>query len=377
MKKIILIPDSFKGTLSSLDVCRIMEREIKQVYPEIQTVSIPVADGGEGTVDCFLAAMGGIKKYTRVQDVFGEPMQGFYGLLADQKTAVIEMACCAGLPLAEGRLNPWAATTYGVGQLIMAAAGEGVEHIVLGLGGSASNDGGCGLAAACGVRFIDASGTEFVPTGGTLKQIEQINVTQRDGRLKDIKITAMCDIDNPMFGKNGAAYIFGPQKGADEAMVRRLDAGLMHLNKLLIRDLGQDVSLVPGAGAAGGMGAGVCALLCAELQMGIQTVLDTVGFEAQLVDTSLVFTGEGRLDGQSLRGKVVIGVARRAARQRVPVVAVVGDIAQGSENAYAEGVTAIFSSNPVAMDFSKAKSYARENLAITMKNIVRFARIFE
>lgn len=377
MKKIIIIPDSFKGTISAPDVCNIMEREIKLVFPEAQTVCIPVADGGEGTVDCFLTAMGGRKIYTQVQGVFGEPMQGFWGLLSDQKTAVIEMACCAGLPLAEGRLNPLAATTYGVGQLLMAAASENVEHIILGLGGSASNDGGCGLAAACGIRFADAFGAAFIPTGATLGQIECIHMSQLDKRLRDIKITAICDIDNPMFGKTGAAYVFGPQKGADDAMIRQLDAGLKHLSEVFTRDLGKNVSLMPGTGAAGGMGAGVCALLGAGLKMGIQTTLDMVGFEEKLTDTDLVLTGEGRLDGQSLRGKVVVGVARRAAKQGVPVVAVVGDIAEGSDSVYAEGVTAVFSSNTMAMDFCKMKPFAKENLAITMKNIMRFASIFE
>lgn len=377
MKKMIVIPDSFKGTITSSDVCGIMEREIRLAYPEIQIVSIPVADGGEGTVDCFLSAMGGIKKFVQVRGVFGEPTQGFFGLLADQKTAVIEMACCAGLPLAEGRLNPLDATTFGVGQLLMAAVDENVNHIILGLGGSASNDGGCGLAAACGVRFTDAAGTEFIPTGATLGKIEHIQIDQLDKRFKNVKITAICDIDNPLFGKNGAAHVFGPQKGANEAMVLQLDAGLVRLSDVLIKDLGKDVSLVPGAGAAGGMGAGVCALLDAELRMGIQTTLDLVGFDELLAGVDLVLTGEGRLDAQSLRGKVVIGVARRAAAQGVPVVAVVGDIAQGSEKAYDEGVTAIFSSNPIAMDFSKSKRYAKENLGVTMRNIMRFARIFD
>ncbi len=375
MKKIVIIPDSFKGTMSSLEVCHIMEREIKRVYPEVQTVCIPVADGGEGTVDCFLAALGGVKKTTQVQGVFGEPMEGFFGVLADQKTAVIEMACCAGLPLAEGRQDPSMATTFGVGQLLLAAADEQVERIILGLGGSAGNDGGCGLAAACGVRFTDVSGAEFVPTGATLSRIAHIQTAQLDKRLQKINITAICDIDNPLFGQTGAAHVFGPQKGADGAMVRRLDAGLAHLNDVFIKDLGKDMSLVPGAGAAGGMGAGACALLGAALAMGIEATLDAVSFEAQIADADLVFTGEGRLDGQSLRGKVVIGVARRAKKQGVPVVAVVGDMAEGSEKACAEGVTAIFSSNCVAMEFDKLKPYAKENLATTMRNIMRFAQI--
>lgn len=374
MKKIILIPDSFKGTLSSHTVCGVMAAEIKKQFPNAQIVSIPVADGGEGSVDCFLEAVGGVKKNATVRGVFGEEMQGFYGLLTDGKTAVIEMACCAGLPLAEGRLNPLASTTYGVGQLALAAAAEGVDHIILGLGGSATNDGGCGMAAACGIRFTDSDGMSFVPTGGSLERIAHIDASGLSESLKGIKLTAMCDIDNPMYGENGAAYIFGPQKGADAAMVRRLDAGLRHLNEIIMQDLGKDLSTLPGGGAAGAMGAGVHAFLGAQLLMGIEVVLDTVGFDTHLKGADLVFTGEGKIDGQSLRGKVVIGVARRAAAQGVPVAAVVGSIAEGSEQAYAQGVSAIFSINTTAMDFEKSKAFSERNLAITMENITRFVK---
>ncbi|WP_099203796.1 glycerate kinase family protein [Scatolibacter rhodanostii] len=376
MKKVILIPDSFKGTMSSDTVCHIMEQEIKAVYPNAQIVSIPVADGGEGSVDCFLSAVGGTKKTVSVKGVFGEEMQAFYGLLADSETAVIEMACCAGLPLAEGRLNPLTATTYGVGQLLLAAVKNGAKHIILGLGGSATNDGACGMAAACGVRFTDKNGKDFIPTGGTLKDIDHIDVSGIEPSLHDVKITAMCDIDNPMFGENGAAYIFAPQKGADEVMVKELDDGLRHLNEICQKDLGKDLSTLSGGGAAGAMGAGVYAFLGAKLQMGIQTVLDCVKFDEQLADTDLIFTGEGKIDGQSLRGKVVIGVAQQAVKQNVPVIAIVGDIAPGSERAYEKGVTAIFSINAVAMDFPKIKPYSKEYLATTMKNIMRFSSIF-
>lgn len=373
MKKIILIPDSFKGTMSSDIVCSIMAKAITKIYPEADIVSIPVADGGEGSVDCFLSSVGGRKEYAPVQGVFGEEMQGFYGMLSDNRTAVIEMACCAGLPLAEDRLDPTSSTTFGVGQLMLAAAKNGAEHIILGLGGSATNDGGCGLAAACGVQFTNINGEIFVPTGGTLIDIARIDISRLDKALRNITITAMCDIDNTMFGETGAAYVFAPQKGADGATVRALDEGLRHLNKIFIRDLGKDVSALSGGGAAGAMGAGISAFFDAPLQIGIQTVLDTVGFDDQLINADIVFTGEGRIDGQSLRGKVVIGVAQRAARQNVPVIAVVGEIAKGSEKAYEQGVTAIFSINTRAVDFSKSKRYSKENLAITMENIMRFA----
>lgn len=374
MKKIILIPDSFKGTMSSATICSIMEKVIKKHFPNAYTVGIPVADGGEGSVDCFLTAVGGEKKYTEVMGVFGEPMQSYYGLLSDGETAVIEMASCAGLPLAEGKLNPATATTYGVGQLIITAAKEGAKQIIVGLGGSATNDGGCGAAAAAGVKFIRKSGEEFVPTGGTLKDIYRIDNSEMNDALRDVKITAMCDIDNPMFGENGAAYVFAPQKGADKAMVKELDSGLRYLNEILKNGLNKDMSTLAGGGAAGALGAGMNAFFGARLQMGIETVLDTVNFDKQLEDADLVLTGEGKIDSQSLRGKVIIGISRRCKKKSVPVVAIVGDIAKGAEAAFDEGVTAIFSINTVAMDFSESKQYSKENLAITMDNIMRFTK---
>lgn len=371
MKKILLVPDSFKGTLSSRDICSIMETVIHRLNPAIETVKIPVADGGEGTVDCFLEAVGGQKKQVPVQGVFGADLHSFYGLLPDGKTAVVEMAACAGLPLAEGRLNPETATTYGVGQLILAAAREGAKRIVVGLGGSATNDGGCGAAAAAGVKFLNAAGETFVPTGGTLKEISHIDISGLDPVLRGVEIVAMCDIDNPMYGENGAAFIFGPQKGADDDAVKRLDTGLRHLCAVLQTDLGKDYSRLPGGGAAGAMGAGMAAFFSAKLQMGIDTVLDTVGFPSLLLDADLVFTGEGRIDSQSLRGKVVIGVARQAARRQVPVIAMVGSIGPGTEPAYGEGVTAIYSINTTAMDFSESRFHAKENLAVSMENVMR------
>jgi len=348
-----------------------MKGVIHRLSPDTETVSIPVADGGEGSVECFLHADGGIKKYVSVQGVYGERMKSFYGLLADKRTAVIEMAACAGLPLAEGRLNPERTTTYGVGELLLEAARQGAKRIILGLGGSATNDGGCGAAAAAGVRFFDGLGKSFVPTGGTLGEIARIDVSGLDSALYGVKIIAMCDIDNPMYGAKGAAYVFGPQKGADEEAVRRLDSGLRRLNDVMRRDLGTDYSKLPGGAAAGAMGAGMAAFFSAKLQMGIDTVLDTVGFDRLLQRSQLVFTGEGKIDSQSLGGKVVIGVSRRAKMQNVPVISVVGAIGEGFEGAYAEGVTSIFSINREPMDFSLSRHHSKENLAVAMENIMR------
>lgn len=371
MKKAVLIPDSFKGTLSSEQICRVMAEEIHKRFPGCETVSVPVADGGEGSVDCFLSALGGEKVLLTVTGPYFEPVEAFYGLLDGGKTAVIEMAACAGLPLVENRKNPERTTTYGVGEFILDAAKRGCEKIIVGLGGSCTNDGGTGAAAAVGVKFYNETGKAFIPVGGTLGEIAGIDITEKDKALDGVEIITMCDIDNPFYGENGAAYIFGPQKGADAEMVARLDAGLRHLCGVIASDLGQDLSDVPGGGAAGAMGAGMIAFFGSRLQMGIETVLDTVGFEIMLRGADVVFTGEGKMDSQSLRGKVVIGVSRRAQKAGVPVVVVAGGLDEGAEKAYDLGVSAVFSINRLPQDFSVSREHSEENMRFAMGNILR------
>ncbi len=374
LKKVILMPDSFKGTMSSQTICGIMKEAVQKFYPQAVICSIPVADGGEGTVDCFLEALAGEKIFLPVAGPFFQEVQGFYGFINQDKTAVIEMAAAAGLPLASatGIPNPCLTTTYGVGQLIAAAVERGVEHIVLGLGGSATNDGGTGMAAALGVDFYNEKGERFVPTGGTLKEICRVDVQNRLPGLDRVTISAMCDIDNPMYGEKGAAYVFGPQKGADEAMVALLDENLCHLSERMKDDLGQDVAMLAGAGAAGAMGAGAVAFLGAQLKCGIDAVLDTVKFEEMAKDADLIFTGEGRFDQQSLRGKVAVGIGRRGQKLGVPVVAVVGDIAPEIEEAYDVGISAVFSINRVAVPVAEARLRCHEDMRLTMENIMRF-----
>jgi glycerate kinase len=375
MKKAILIPDSFKGSLSSLEICEIMQKSIRAHHPDCETVSIPVADGGEGSVDCFLSAMDGCRVELEVYGPFMEKMTGFYGLVDNGATAVIEMASCAGLPLVENRKDPRKTTTYGVGETMLAAAKSGAKKLVIGLGGSATNDGACGAAAACGVKFFDKNGNSFVPTGGTLIDVAHIDVSGLDTAFAGLEIVAMCDIDNPMYGTTGAAYIFGPQKGADEEMVKELDAGLRSLCEVMKKDLGLDLSQTPGGGAAGAMGAGMVAFFGARRQMGIQTVLDTVGFDTLAAGADLVFTGEGKLDTQSLRGKVVIGGAQRAKKLGVPVVAVVGGADTGIDEAYDMGVSAVFTINRLPQDLSVSRSHSHENLAFAMDNILRLEKL--
>ena len=371
MEKILLVPDSFKGTLSSRQVCQVMAGQLRRFFPQAQVKSIPVADGGEGSVEAFLAAAGGERRMLTVTGPFGEPVEAFYGILGDGRTAVIEMAACAGLPLAEGRLNPERATTYGVGELLLAAKEAGCTKAILGLGGSCTNDGGVGAAAALGAKFTRADGAAFIPTGGTLGEIAALDVSPVAQALQGMELTAMCDIDNPLYGEAGAAAVFAPQKGADAAMVARLDAGLRHLGQVSARCLGRDFSHLPGAGAAGGLGFGMAAFCGAQLRMGIDAVLDAVGFDSLLPGTDVVFTGEGKIDSQSARGKVVSGVAARCRKAGVPVVAVVGQIGQGFEEMYQQGLTAVFSINRAAQPFAESRFHAGENLVLTMENIAR------
>lgn len=372
MKKFILIPDSFKGTMSSTEVCSIMEKSIKKTYPLAEIVSIPVADGGEGSVDAFLSAVGGEKKWAVVKGPYFEDMEAFYGIIDNGKTAIIEMAACAGLPIVGDNKDPKSTTTYGVGQLIADALKNGCKKIIMGLGGSSTNDAGTGAAAALGVKFTNVDGNEFIPVGGTLKDIAHIDISKSNEALKSVEFITMCDIDNPLFGLSGAAYIFGPQKGATPETVIELDHGLRHIANVVKADLSKDVSELKGAGAAGGMGGGMVAFFDSKLQMGIETVLDTVNFNEIIEGADIVFSGEGKIDSQSIRGKVVIGVANRTKNANIPLVAIVGDIGDDIEAAYDKGVSAIFSINRVAVDFKIAKSRAKEDLALTMDNLIRF-----
>lgn len=374
MNKFLLIPDSFKGTMSSMEICSLLEEKIQEYYPAAEIHSIPVADGGEGSVDCFLQALGGEKVIVTTNNPFFEPIDSYYGLVDNSRTAVIEMAASAGLPLIEDRKDPLKASTFGVGELILHAARKGVSKIIMGLGGSCTNDGGCGAACAVGIRFLDEAGNSFIPTGGTLHRIQQLDLSQIEPMIEGIEFVTMCDIDNPMYGPTGAAAIFGPQKGATPEEIELLDAGVRHLSQIIKQTMGLDLAFVPGTGAAGAMGAGMAAFFHSRLQMGIQTILDTVQFEELASGADMIFTGEGKLDSQSLRGKVVIGVARRAKALGVPVTALVGDIGDDMEAAYDEGVSAIFSINRVAVDFPVAKLRSRQDLSLTIDNLMRFYR---
>lgn len=377
MQKVILIPDSFKGTMSSSEICSIMRKAILKHYPECDVISIPVADGGEGSVDAFLEALGGEKIYLPVTGpYFDQKVEGYYGILPGN-IAIVEMAAAAALPMVGDRKNPSLTTTYGVGELILDAAHRGVGRIIVALGGSATNDAACGLASAVGVRFYNNKGERFIPVGDTLDQIEGIDLSAIDPALKNIDFVTMCDIDNPFYGKEGASYVYAPQKGADPKMVEELDMKMQKLASVIKRDLSIDVQSIPGSGAAGGMGGGMVAFFSSSIQMGIETVLEAVHFSSLLDGADFVYTGEGKIDGQSLRGKVVIGVARESKKKNVDVIAFVGDIGDDVENAYSLGVSAIFSINRVALPYQMQKPRAKSDLFHTVDDVLRLQKCIE
>jgi glycerate kinase len=367
MKKCILIPDSFKGTMTSIRVSTIMKEVILNHWPDCEVISIPVADGGEGTVDCFLQILGGEKISVKTNNPYMEEMDSFYGMAGD--VAIIEMAASAGLPLVMDRLNPMATTTYGVGELIRDAIASGSNKIIIGLGGSCTNDAGAGMAAALGTKFYNAKGESFIPVGGTLSKVRSIDNTETELLTKGLEIIGICDIDNPMFGEQGAAYVFAPQKGADQLMIELLDRELRSFAAVMEKALGVEVASVKGAGAAGAMGAGVLAFLNGQLKQGINTVLDLVEFEKLLDGCDAVFTGEGRLDAQSLYGKLIVGIARRAKPTNIPVIAVVGIMDENMSEIFDEGVTEVYETARGRDNFAEIKANCIDDLRLALEKI--------
>lgn len=375
MKKCVVVSDSFKGTVSSREICEIAQRVIPRHFPACEVVCIPVADGGEGTVDCFIQAMGAQRVEVTVTNALGEKSAAAYARIGE--LAIIEMAAAAGLPQVGALRCPGTATTYGVGELIAHAAHSGCRKILLSLGGSATNDGGCGCAAALGVRFYDAAGQSFVPVGDTLGRIARIDTAEAEALLRSVEITVMCDVTNPLYGPTGAAYVFAPQKGADAEKVKSLDAGLRHFGDVIRSQLGIDVSRMPGAGAAGGMGAGCVALLGGTIQSGIDAVLDVTGFDRQLEGADLVITGEGRIDSQSADGKVVSGVARRTRAKGIPLIAIAGGIADSAGAVYDIGVSAMFSTDRAALPVDMLGARSPGDYEATLSDIMSLIAIAE
>lgn len=375
LNRVIVIPDSYKGTLSAVEVADTMKESILQFVPSAEVLTFPISDGGEGLVDSFLTFLSGEKIEVTVQNLYGEEMISHYGLFKNKEGnpfGVIEMAAAAGIFLAKGEKDPSKTTTYGVGELILHAVENGCKEIFIGLGGSGTNDFGTGAAAAAGAIFKDKNGVEFVPVGGTLSQIKSIDISSLEENLAGVQITALCDITNPLYGKEGAAYIFAPQKGANSAMVEFLDQELRAVSATVEQELGVSVAELSGAGAAGGMGGGMYAFFGATLQSGIETMLELIAFESLLSGTDIVFTGEGQIDGQSLGGKAISGIAEKTKAKNIPLIAVVGSIGkEDTAGLYQHGISAVFSINQRAEDLAVSAPYTKENLTRTMENIVR------
>ncbi|MEF3302872.1 glycerate kinase [Paenibacillus sp. GYB003] len=375
--RVVVAPDSFKGSLSSVAAAEAIRAGVLRAAPDAGTTIVPMADGGEGTVDAVLAAAGGDRITVTVVGPLGEPVEAAYGLLPDGRTAVIEMAAASGLPLvpAEAR-DPLRTTTFGTGQLIRDALGRGATRILIGLGGSATNDGGMGMAQALGVRFLDDGGNEITAhgCGGLLERIASIDASGLDRRLSSASVTVLSDVTNPLCGPSGASAVYGPQKGATPETVERLDRGLKRYAERIAAHNGQRVDDVPGAGAAGGLGAGLLAFCGAELKPGIGVIMELAGFESSIRGAALVITGEGRTDGQTAFGKVPAGIAAAARQAGVPVVCLSGGLGEGSETLHEIGITALFSIANRPMPLETAMESADALLAEAAENIVRLYR---
>lgn len=368
--KIVITPDSFKESLSAQEVAWQIEAGFREIFPEAQYVRAPLADGGEGTAETMAAATGGSLVPVWVTGPLGEPVEARFALAGDRGSAVIEMAAASGLALVpSGQRNPLVTTSYGTGELIRAALDAGARHLIIGIGGSATNDGGAGMLQALGVALLDRDGRELPCGGGSLALLARIETGGLDARLKGCRIEAACDVDNPLTGPRGASAVFGPQKGATAEMVAELDAGLAHFAEVVARDVGVEVAQVPGAGAAGGMGAALVAFLGARLRPGIEIILEAIGLEEELRDADLVVTGEGRIDGQSAAGKAPVGVARLAKRHGKPVLGIAGALGPDAGAVHEQGIDAVFGAvhRPVTLD--QALQDAAENLRAAARNV--------
>ena len=378
--KIVIAPDSFKESLSACEVAEAIAAGFKPIFPDACYVLLPMADGGEGTVAALVAATAGREVSVTVTGPLGEPVQATFGLLGKGlpgqgrpgggQSAVIEMAAASGLQLvAPERRNPRLTTTYGTGELIRAALDLGVEELIFGIGGSATNDGGAGMLAALGARLLKADGSELEPGGAALAELARIDLSALDPRLQAVRIRVACDVDNPLCGPLGASAIFGPQKGATAAMVAELDLALANYARCIEQLTGRQISDTPGAGAGGGIGAAFVALLGARLEPGIELVMTALDLASAVAEADLVITAEGRLDGQSRAGKTPVGVARCAKRFGKPVIAIGGALGEGSELLYAEGIDAMFAALPAIMTLDQALMSARKNLTRTARDV--------
>jgi glycerate kinase len=340
--KVVVAPNAFKGSLSAPQAAAAIARGVREVFPEAEVVEIPVADGGDGTLEALVTAHRGEYRPVEVEGPLGDPVQSAYGLIDSGRTAVVELASASGLALLPpARRDPRKTSTYGFGQLFVAARKAGVDHVIAGIGGSATNDGGAGMAQALGYRLLDATGHDLARGGAALLQLDRIDAAGVDPRWRLLKVDVACDVTNLLTGPEGASFVYGPQKGADQQTVRMLDSALAHLADVIERDLDKRVAKIPGAGAAGGTGAGLIAFLDARLMPGAALVVDASGFDRQLKGAQLVITGEGRVDSQTAYGKAPGEVARRAQAAGIPTLLLAGSKGAGWETLKGKGVTAV------------------------------------
>lgn len=373
--KVVIAPDSFKGCLLSADVARAIADGVRAASAEAETVVVPLADGGEGTVQALVEATGGTYVSRTVEGPLGEPVEAVFGMLGDGHTAVVEMAAASGLPLVpEDKRDPTLTSTYGTGELIRAALNLGARQIIVGIGGSATTDGGCAMAQALGVEFYDKRGQRIERvTGGRLQDVAHIDMSRRDERVEGLRVRVACDVDNPLYGPEGAARVYSPQKGATPEQVELLDAGLKHLAEVIRKDVGVDVANMPGAGAAGGLGAGLVAFLGASLERGVRIVVEAVGLAEKMKGADLAITGEGKIDKQTAYGKTPAGVVEVAKPLGVPVVALGGSVAMETHVLHDVGFAAVFSIVPGPMSLEEAMQpeTARRLLKLAGEQVTR------
>ena len=381
MGKILIASDSFKGAASASDICNAIENGIKQICPEIETIKIPMADGGEGTVDSLIATTNGRLITKIVTNPLGEKVKAKFGILGDNRTAIIEMAEASGLLLVPlKKRNPMKTTTYGTGELIKCALKKGCKKLIIGIGGSATVDGGAGMAQALGAKLIDKRDKEIGFGGGGLSNLFKIDTSSMDKRIKSCDFEVACDVDNPLWGTKGAAHVYGPQKGATKAQIPKLNMSLSHFAGIIRRDIGVNVENLAGAGAAGGLGAGLVAFLGAHLKSGIELVINASNIENYIKDVDLVITGEGKIDGQTIFGKTPIGVAKLAKKYGKPVIGICGVVDEGYEKVYENGIDAIItefnSSLTTQEQISQCKRLIQQITANAMRLAVITKQIF-
>ncbi len=376
MRKIIIAIDSFKGSLSSAEAGQAASEGVCSIYPACETIVIPVADGGEGILNVLVSATGGKYISVHAHDPLMNWIETQYGISGDGKTALIEMAAISGLPLVpENKRNPLWTTTVGTGELIKNALEKGCREFIIGIGGSATNDAGLGMLQALGYRFLDNQGNTLFQGGQMMKDVAEIDCSNIDPALRECRFTAACDVNNPFYGENGAAYIFARQKGANDEMIKELDAGMQSLSNIIEKTTGKDISNYPGAGAAGGMGGGLLAFLNAMLKPGIKLLLETLNFHEKIAGADLIITGEGRVDKQTAMGKVPFGILEEAKKQNIPVIVIAGGIEDVPEMNQA-GFSGVFSivPGPVSLEKAMEGNYAKDNITRLVSQICNTIR---